>query len=61
MADAILKQNSEILVEICKAYKDLVDKKTSVKDTKKMEELDLEINKLRGQILYLLAAIKKSS
>ena len=59
MSLAMLKQNSDILVEVSKNYEKLLEKKLSSKNKTEIEQLDLQIKNFKNQFLYLLTAINK--
>ena len=55
----MLKQNSDILVEVSKNYEKLLEKKSLSKNKTEIEQIDIQIKNFKNQFLYLLTAINK--
>lgn len=55
MSIAILKHNAEVLLETARTYEKLIERKKNTND----KNIDLQINKLKAQILYLLKSLNK--
>ncbi len=58
MSFALLKQNSQILLEVSKNYEKLLEKKKTVNKAE-AEILESQIKNFKNQFMYLLTSINK--
>lgn len=58
MSLPILKHNSEILLEVAKAYEKLLEKRKSAAQNEK-EAVEFQLKNIKSQFLFLLNTINK--
>lgn len=59
MSLAMLKQNSQILLDVSQNYENLMQKKKTANKIEN-EKIEMQLKNFRSQFLYLITAINKS-